>query len=293
MFLIFITSRKRSLGQGNIFVPVCHSVHGGGVVVCLSACWDTTPLALQTPPRSRHPTPWEQTPPTGTRPSPWDQTPPGADTPWDHNPPHDQTPTPRDQTPPGQCMLGDTGNKRAVRILLECNLVLTIFRIDLNFPTSSSHHTVCCTSCMWRMTWKPQAHRLLSSSTPSGTQPILNWKNTQHNRIYSHAGECCTFSYRPCWQVHCREPSSVPHAMADPEFPREGCQSKRGSQPIIGKKLVKTAWKWKKLNRERVCPFGSVAIDMHCFYWKKINLTSRVSRRGGANPKGGSNLFLA
>ena len=26
--------------------------------------------------------------------------------------------------PPEQCMLGDTGNKLAVRILLECNLVL-------------------------------------------------------------------------------------------------------------------------------------------------------------------------
>ena len=24
------TARKRSLGQGNIFAPVCHSVHGGG-----------------------------------------------------------------------------------------------------------------------------------------------------------------------------------------------------------------------------------------------------------------------
>ena len=24
-----ITARKRSLGQGNIFAPVCHSVHGG------------------------------------------------------------------------------------------------------------------------------------------------------------------------------------------------------------------------------------------------------------------------
>ena len=29
--------------------------------------------------------------------------------------------------PPEQCMLGDTGNKRAVRILLECILVLAIF----------------------------------------------------------------------------------------------------------------------------------------------------------------------
>ena len=28
--LVFITARKRSLGQGNIFTPVCHSVHRGG-----------------------------------------------------------------------------------------------------------------------------------------------------------------------------------------------------------------------------------------------------------------------
>ena len=35
------------------------------------------------------------------------------------------TPSPQDQVPPPRelCMLGDTGNKRAVRILLECNLV--------------------------------------------------------------------------------------------------------------------------------------------------------------------------
>ena len=29
-FTYIITARKRSLGQGNIFTPVCHSVHGGG-----------------------------------------------------------------------------------------------------------------------------------------------------------------------------------------------------------------------------------------------------------------------
>ena len=29
----FITARKRSLGQGNIFAPVCHSVHRGGGLV--------------------------------------------------------------------------------------------------------------------------------------------------------------------------------------------------------------------------------------------------------------------
>ena len=27
----FFTARKRSLGQGNIFAPVCHSVHRGGL----------------------------------------------------------------------------------------------------------------------------------------------------------------------------------------------------------------------------------------------------------------------
>ena len=30
-FLFIFTARKRSLGQGNIFAPVCHSVHRGGV----------------------------------------------------------------------------------------------------------------------------------------------------------------------------------------------------------------------------------------------------------------------
>ena len=29
MYSTFFTTRKRSLGQGNIFAPVCHSVHGG------------------------------------------------------------------------------------------------------------------------------------------------------------------------------------------------------------------------------------------------------------------------
>ena len=49
----------------------------------------------QTPTRSRHP-PWKQTPP-----------PPGS----------------RCHPPPVQSMLGDTVNARAIRILLECNLV--------------------------------------------------------------------------------------------------------------------------------------------------------------------------
>ena len=32
------TARKRSLGQGNIFTPVCHSVHGGACMVALGVC---------------------------------------------------------------------------------------------------------------------------------------------------------------------------------------------------------------------------------------------------------------
>ena len=52
---------------------------------------------------------------------------PGADTPLPEQSPPEQTPpkqTPPEQTPPAQCILGDTGNKRAVCILLECILVV-------------------------------------------------------------------------------------------------------------------------------------------------------------------------
>ena len=81
-----ITARKRSLGQGNIFTPVCHSVHGGGLPQCMMGYH----------PPTRHP------PRPGTPPGPG---------------------PPRTRHPPAQSMLGDTVNARAVRILLECNLV--------------------------------------------------------------------------------------------------------------------------------------------------------------------------
>ena len=52
---------QQSWGQGNIFTPVCHSVHRG---VCLSVCWDTTtPPRADTPRRSRTPPPGADTPP--------------------------------------------------------------------------------------------------------------------------------------------------------------------------------------------------------------------------------------
>ena len=59
-----ITARKQSLGQGNIFTPVRHSVHTG---VCLSACWDTTHTPqTRHPLRTRHPPPGADPPGPGT-----------------------------------------------------------------------------------------------------------------------------------------------------------------------------------------------------------------------------------
>ena len=88
-FSAVFTARKRSLGPGNVFIGVCQEFCPRGV--CFSACWDTTP-----PPRAGLPP--EQAPRApGTR------------------------------HPPEQSMPGDTVNEWAVRILLECILVLKIF----------------------------------------------------------------------------------------------------------------------------------------------------------------------
>ena len=104
----FVTAGKRSLGQGNIFAPVCHSVHragvypsmhlghyissctlltlswcGGSIQVTSNAWWDrshdTTPPPRQTPPLGRHPHPWPP-PSLGRHPS-LRHPPPWADTP--------------------------------------------------------------------------------------------------------------------------------------------------------------------------------------------------------------------
>ena len=100
---ILVTTRKRSLQRLYFYT-------------CLSFCpgtryipWDQVhPLGPDTPPGTRH-TPPDQVHPPG----------PGT-------PPLDQV-NPRDQAPP-PCMLGDTGNKRAVRILLECIFVCIYFQ---------------------------------------------------------------------------------------------------------------------------------------------------------------------
>ena len=74
---------QRSCGQGNIFAPVCHSVHGGGG--CLPQCM----LGYHTP--------WEHTPPPGADP-PWNRHPPEQTPPWGRHPPGGDTPP--EQTPP-------------------------------------------------------------------------------------------------------------------------------------------------------------------------------------------------
>ena len=94
-----ITARNEGGGRLYKFSQACVILFTGGGV-CLSACWDTTHPA--DPPRAD--TPREQTPP-------WSRHPPGADTHLGADP------------PPAQSMLGDTVNARALRILLECNLV--------------------------------------------------------------------------------------------------------------------------------------------------------------------------
>ena len=73
-------------------------------------------------PQTRHP-PWTRPPagpdiPDQIRHSPRTRHPPGA------YPPGIRHLLPRSRHPPEQCIVGDTGNKRAVRILLECILVI-------------------------------------------------------------------------------------------------------------------------------------------------------------------------
>ena len=77
--LPIFTTRKQSLGQGNILAPVYHSVHRGG------STWAGT---LEV---GKHP--WAGTPPGQVHPSP-----PGRYTPW--------AGTPHSRYTPQQCMLG-------------------------------------------------------------------------------------------------------------------------------------------------------------------------------------------
>ena len=100
----FITTRKRSLGQGNIFIGVCQEfcsqwwVSGPGGVVSQHALRQTPPPE-QTPPGADPPRRTRHIPP-GTRDTPQSRH-PGPDTPRPDTP-MDQTP-PGPDTPPPQC----------------------------------------------------------------------------------------------------------------------------------------------------------------------------------------------
>ena len=92
------------LGQDYVFTRVCDSVHREGVSASVHA---------------GIPPPWNRHPP--------DQAPPGS-----------RPPTP---IPSEQSMLGDTVNERAVRILLECILVLTLSLpyVNIGFNSLCTH----------------------------------------------------------------------------------------------------------------------------------------------------------
>ena len=111
------------LGQGYVFTRVCDSVHRDGVYP--SACWDTH-------------TPWADTP-LGRHP-PWADTSPWADPPGRHTPLPGQTPP--WQTPPHSACW-DTVNKRAVCILLECNLVLCFSQKEIIWKDTELHYVQC------------------------------------------------------------------------------------------------------------------------------------------------------
>ena len=114
--LHIFTAHKRSLGQGNI-------LHLSVILFTGGEYLGRYPPSDQAPPRTRY-TPPQYTPlgpgtspdqvhPLGPGTSPRTRYTPGPGTP------------PGPGIPPEQCMLGDTGNKRAVRILLECILVFS------------------------------------------------------------------------------------------------------------------------------------------------------------------------
>ena len=112
--------------HGNIFRSVCQEFcPQGGVPVQVPSWTRCTPSGPGTPPRPGTPSgpgtplPQDQVPPSPrTRYTPWDQV---------HPPGTRYTPSRTRYTPWEQCMLGDTGNKRAVRILLKCILVAYTF----------------------------------------------------------------------------------------------------------------------------------------------------------------------
>ena len=132
LYFFLITARKRSLRR-LCFSRVCLSTVGRGSTWAGTHQSRYTPWTRYTPQDQIHPpdqvhpqsryTPWSRYTPC-IRYTPRDQVHP-PDQVHPAKPPVQVNPQTR-YTPLEQCMLGDTGNKRAVRILLECILVLII-----------------------------------------------------------------------------------------------------------------------------------------------------------------------
>ena len=76
--------------------------------------------------------------------------PPEQTPPWEQTHPPEQTPPPPGADTPllAQCMLGDTGNKRAVCILLECILVSLAATYSLFLHTITLRQNAFCTVIM-------------------------------------------------------------------------------------------------------------------------------------------------
>ena len=81
-----VTARKRSLGQGNIFTSVCHSVHGGGEYLAGTPPWQIHSPGRYSPPPDRYT-------PLGR------YTSPGRYAPWTGTPPQTGIPPPRQVHP--------------------------------------------------------------------------------------------------------------------------------------------------------------------------------------------------
>ena len=100
--IYYLLTPATKLGQNYVYTRVCDSVHRGGGSAPLRS-------GIHPPGRGRHP-------PPGSR----------------HSPP------PWSRPPQRSACWGNTGNKRTVRILLECNLVFNKLRGIVRASRSSS-----------------------------------------------------------------------------------------------------------------------------------------------------------
>ena len=95
--------------------------------------------------------------------------------------------------PPEQCMLGDTGNKRAVRILLECILVVMCHRgrlTHLAFAYFSSHFTISSgDTLLLDKSMYPELYNIKKYRTPLN---LLSLPQFSELNIFHHLLFCCS-----------------------------------------------------------------------------------------------------